>query len=81
MSDETEEANSDDEASDLPGRANPRDYPATALVLLTLMGSSVAWMLYKWMGKKRTSPRNSRKNAEGSTASSVHESGPPPAER
>lgn len=62
MSNEEEESNSDDE-HDITARANPRDYPGTALVLVALAGSSFAWMLYKWLGGKRTTRRAAPDNA------------------
>ena len=30
-----------------------RDYPSSALVVFAAVGSGLAWMLYKWLGRKK----------------------------
>jgi hypothetical protein len=72
MSGDVDDSNADDE-HDLATRANFRDYPNTGLVLVALMSSSIAWMLYKWMGKKRPPARPEGKDAESAKASGRQE--------
>lgn len=64
MPGEVEEARSEGDERDVASRANLRDYPSTALVLLALAGSSAAWMLYKWLGGKPKSRGDAAKGRE-----------------
>jgi len=51
MRDENEPEDSTDESDEAAG-VNFRDYPSSALVVIAALSSGLAWMLYKWLGRK-----------------------------
>jgi hypothetical protein len=38
--------------SEAAARINFRDYPSSAVVVLAALGSGLAWLIYKWRGRK-----------------------------
>ena len=49
---ETDDSDSDRDEYDISARLNLRDYPGTVLVLMSVLGSSLAWLLYKRLDRK-----------------------------
>ena len=56
---------------DRAARINFRDYPSSALVVLAALSSGLAWMAYKWLGKKGAARRSDEKDTAGTQAERV----------
>lgn len=65
--DEKQEDGADD--FELGRRLNLRDYPSTGLVVIGAVTSGLAWMLYRWLGRKsaRTQAGPQQTGAENNT--------------
>jgi hypothetical protein len=54
MSDKDEQSDAGLDDFDKAARLSFRDYPSTSLVMIAALSSGLGWMLYKWLGRKRS---------------------------
>ncbi|MCB5176165.1 MULTISPECIES: hypothetical protein [Microvirga] len=57
MGDRDDEPDAELDDFDKAARVNFRDYPSSAVVVLAALGSGLAWLMYKWRGKKSAARR------------------------
>jgi hypothetical protein len=79
MSGKNEEPDAGVDDLDKAAHLNFRDYPSTSLVMLAARSSGLGWMLYKWLGRRRSGQRAVSADNGVETVGVAPEAGPPAA--
>ncbi len=76
MSDKDEQPDAGLDDFDKASRLNFRDYPSTSLVMIAALSSGLEWVLYKWLGRRRSGQRAVADDG-GEAEGIAPEAGPP----